>query len=117
MTESLIATLPSLASKLRVRMTFKFCKSIDTLSTGLRETPFRMKVEVEDVDNDELTLTVAKGPQYGIATLTNKLCIFLNPDLREWKKSFSNYPTEKQLFKTLSISIARHETNYYTFQR
>ena len=79
-----------------------FVQSLNALSTGLRETPFRLKVEVEDVDNDELTLTISKGPQNGIATLTNKTwCIFLNPGLREWKKSFSSYPTEKQLFKTL----------------
>ena len=36
------------------------------MSSGLRETPFRMKVEVEDVDNDELSLTIAKDPENGI---------------------------------------------------
>ena len=30
-----------------------FVKSINTMSSGLRETPYRIEVEVEDVDNDE----------------------------------------------------------------
>jgi subtilisin family serine protease len=54
-----------------------FVKSINTMSSGLRETPFRMKVEVEDVDNDELSLSVAKDPENGVCYFDNQHLVFL----------------------------------------
>ena len=54
-----------------------FVQSLNALSTGLRETPFRMKVEVEDVDNDELTLTITKGPQNGHCYFDEENLVYL----------------------------------------
>ena len=77
-----------------------FVQSLNALSTGLRETPFRLKVEVEDVDNDELTLTIPRASKRGLL-LDEQNLYLLNPGLREWKKSFSSYPDGKATVKTL----------------
>jgi subtilisin family serine protease len=57
-----------------------FVKSINTMSSGLRETPYRLRLEVEDVDNDELTISVANNPKYGTCYLQNEELVYLpNP--------------------------------------
>ena len=78
MVESNVATISMLISSQNDAPSF--VKSINTMSSGLRETPFRMKVEVEDVDNDELSLTVAKDPENGICYFENETLVYLpNP--------------------------------------
>ena len=88
-----------------------FVKSFSTLSVGLRETPFRMNVEVDDVDNDELTLTIAKGPQNGDCYFDEQNLVYLPKpgfegleeivlELSDGKESVQN---------TFPISIARHQ--------
>jgi subtilisin family serine protease len=89
----------------------KFVQSLGTLSQGLRETPFRMNLEVEDADNDELTLTIAKGPQNGDCYFDEQSLVYLPKpgfegleeivlELSDGKESVQN---------TFPISIASHQ--------
>ena len=88
-----------------------FVKSVNTMSSGLRETPFRMKVEVEDVDNDELSISVVKDPENGICYFDNGNLVFLPKpgfegieeiilELSDGKESVQN---------TFPISITSHQ--------
>ena len=78
MLESNIATISMLITSQNDAPTLR--ESINTMSSGLRETPYRIEVEVEDVDNDELSLTVAKDPENGICYFENEKLVYLpNP--------------------------------------
>ena len=89
----------------------KFVRGVNAMTGGLRETPFRVKLEVEDVDNDELTLTIAKGPQNGDCYFEEQNLVYLPKpgfagleeivlELSDGKESVQN---------TFPISIASHQ--------
>ena len=57
-----------------------FASSKNSVHSGLRETPYRMKIAVEDADNDELTLTIAENPENGSCYFDGEELVFLpNP--------------------------------------
>ena len=89
-----------------------FVKLINTMSSGLRN-PFRMKVEVEDVDNDELSLNVVKDPENGTCYFENENLVFLpkfGEGLEEIILELSDGKESVQ--KTFPISIASHRTQF-----
>ena len=88
-----------------------FVQSLNALSTGLRETPFRLKVEVEDVDNDELTLTISKGPQNGDCYFDKQNLVYLpKPGFEGVEEIVLELSDGKATVQnTFPISIARHE--------
>ena len=57
-----------------------FASSKNSVHSGLRETPYRMKIPVEDADSDELTLTIAENPENGSCYFDGEELVFLpNP--------------------------------------
>ena len=88
-----------------------FVQSLNALSTGLRETPFHLKVEVEDVDNDELTLTISKGPQNGDCYFDEQNLVYLpKPGFEGVEEIVLELSDGKATVQnTFPISIARHE--------
>ena len=88
-----------------------FVKSINTMSSGLRETPFRMKVEVEDVDNDELSLSVVKDPENGICYFEDENLVFLpKPGFEGLEEIILELSDGKESVQnTFPISIASHQ--------
>ena len=88
-----------------------FVKLINTMSSGLRETPFRMKVEVEDVDNDELSLNVVKDPENGTCYFENENLVFLpRPGFEGLEEIILELSDGKEsVQKTFPISIASHQ--------
>ncbi len=88
-----------------------FVKSINTMSSGLRETPFRMKVEVEDVDNDELSLSVVKDPENGTCYFDDENLVFLpKPGFKGLEEIILELSDGKESVQnTFQISIASHQ--------
>ena len=88
-----------------------FVKSINTTSVALRETPYRVKIEVEDVDNDELTLTIAKDPENGICYFENDNLVFLpEPGFEGVDEIILELSDGKEsVQKTFPISIVSHQ--------
>ena len=89
----------------------KFVRGIVTMASGLRETPFRMKVDVEDVDNDELTLTIAKGPQNGDCYFDEQNLVYLpKPGFEGLEEIILELSDGKESVQnTFPISIASHQ--------
>ena len=89
----------------------KFVRGIATKASGLRETPFRMKVDVEDVDNDELTLTIAKGPQNGNCYFDEQNLVYLpKPGFEGLEEIILELSDGKESVQnTFPISIASHQ--------
>jgi|GEM_PF-445211 len=88
-----------------------FVKSINTMSSGLRETPFRMKVEVKDVDNDELSLSVVKDPENGICYFDDENLVFLpKPGFEGLEEIILELSDGKESVQnTFPIAIASHQ--------
>jgi subtilisin family serine protease len=53
--------------------------SLGTLSTGYRETPYRLKLKTEDIDGDSLKIKVATQPANGTCVIEKEELVYL-PD-------------------------------------
>ena len=71
----------------------------------------RLKVEVEDVDNDELTLIISKGPQNGDCYFDKQNLVYLpKPGFEGVEEIVLELSDGKATVQnTFPISIARHE--------
>ena len=94
-----------------------FVKSINTMSSGLRETPFRMKVEVKDVDNDELSLSVVKDPENGICYFDDENLVFLpKPGFEGLEEIILELSDGKESVQnTFPIAIASHQNPIHIY--
>ena len=53
--------------------------TLGTLSTGFRETPYRLKLEAEDMDGDTLEFSVSSQPAHGTCVIVEEELLYL-PD-------------------------------------
>jgi subtilisin family serine protease len=54
-----------------------FAQSTQSTQEGLRETPYRMAILVEDPDNDELTVSLSRDPANGSCYFENEELVYL----------------------------------------
>ena len=87
-----------------------FVKGLGILSTGLRETPYRLKFEVADPENDELEVSIAKDPENGTCYFENHDLVFLPAPGFEGLENISLEVSdgEDSQVETFTVNILRH---------
>ena len=84
--------------------------SLGTLSTGFRETPYRLKLDAEDIDGDSLNFNVSTQPAHGTCRIDDKeLVYFPDPGFTGIEKLEIEVSDGKLASKsTLQLPITEH---------